>query len=134
MQSSCWLWAGNVLSNGYAKAPETITRRYGIKTMHRFMYMYFSGELESELVIDHICNVSICINPEHLQQITSKENVLRSSISPAAINSKKTHCPRGHPYSHVDPAGSRRCRVCHRDKMRIRQDYKGNKGELLFVS
>ena len=126
MQDDCMLWAGVVLSNGYAKAPDTILRRYRIRTMHRFMYMWSNGPLDADLVIDHICNTKLCINPDHLQQISSQANIRRSAIAPSVINSKKTHCPRGHPYSHIDPSGSRRCRICHRNTMRIRQTFKGN--------
>lgn len=36
-------------------------------------------------------------------------------------HSVKTACPRGHPYSHVDSKGGRRCRICHADQERARR-------------
>ena len=39
-----------------------------------------------------------CVNPLHLEHVTKKENIMRGAW-PCAINAKKTHCPRGHPYS-----------------------------------
>jgi hypothetical protein len=38
-------------------------------------------------------------------------------------HSRKTHCPRGHPYSgknlYIDPKGFRRCRQCKKDARRV---------------
>ena len=48
--------------------------------------------------LDHTCRVRHCVNPHHLQDVTIRENVLRSE-GVAAINAKKTHCPKGHEYS-----------------------------------
>lgn len=36
----------------------------------------------------------------------------------AATNAAKTHCPQGHPYTHTDSAGFRRCRYCHAENVR----------------
>lgn len=39
-----------------------------------------------------------CVNPDHLEAVTPRENVLRS-LSPCAVNARKTHCASGHPLS-----------------------------------
>lgn len=41
------------------------------------------------------------------------------ALPPAgAVNAVKTHCPQGHPYTHTDAAGDRRCRWCCTEKVR----------------
>jgi hypothetical protein len=50
--------------------------RNGIKTRtHVFVYSLVNGEIEKGKVIRHICNNTICINPDHLVQGTHAENV-----------------------------------------------------------
>lgn len=66
-----------------------------------------------------ICSVDGCgINPDHLEPVTHHENMLRGT------QSRKTHCPQGHPYNETNTvfrAGSRRCKKCHRDQERERR-------------
>lgn len=87
------------------------------KLAHRQSYEMFNGELIKGLVIDHICNDKLCVNPSHLQQISYKENTLRGS-SPIAINAVKTHCNKGHELSganlYIKPNGSRNCKMCRK--------------------
>jgi hypothetical protein len=58
------------------------------------------------------------VNPEHLEPVTHRVNMLRASTSISAKAAATTHCPRGHEYSpentYVDPTGGRRCRECSR--------------------
>jgi len=109
--SGCWNWVGYVDQDGYGNF-------YCGKSMgaHRYAYRRFVGPLARILVVDHLCNNKLCVNPEHLKQTTQRENVLRSSGITAA-NAKKTHCPSGHEYTQantifrLDKYG-RRCRIC----------------------
>lgn len=66
--------------------------------------------------IDHLCRVRACCNPEHLEAVDHKTNVLRGE-SFSAVNAAKSHCKRGHDLSVVGyyrPRGTGRlCKMCH---------------------
>lgn len=84
---------------------------------HRLAYERLVGPLTHGLTIDHLCRNRSCFNPQHLEQITSGENVLRGNTT-SGINSRKTHCKKGHPFAgdnlQITTAGRRRCRACEK--------------------
>jgi hypothetical protein len=58
-----------------------------------------------------------------MEIVSRGENTLRGE-SPFAQNKRKTHCPRGHEYSHDNTylyKGTRSCRQCHNELKRERR-------------
>jgi hypothetical protein len=89
---------------------------------HRVVYTFFRGPIPAELTLDHLCGVRRCVRPPHLEAVTLKVNLLRST-NLVAENSRKTRCPAGHPYDEANTCysrGGRYCRACARAKMRRR--------------
>lgn len=115
--SGCWLWEGWTRKDGYGEIRVANELRFA----HRVSYELSHGvTLKREQHIDHLCRVRCCVNPYHLEVVTNKVNVLRG-ISPAARNSRKTHCKRGHPLIgqniyNATNRNERVCKVCHRDR------------------
>ena len=72
--TKCWLWVGATKRDGYSSF------RFEGKTSgaHIYSYRHFKGEIPKGLEIDHLCFVRNCVNPEHLEAVTTSENVLRS--------------------------------------------------------
>lgn len=106
----CWAWLKSVNSHGYAQV-----QIRGIKyEVHGLIYRYFNGEIENGLELDHTCRNRACVNPDHLEPVTRRVNLLRGDTIPAK-NVKKTHCPQGHEYDGIDNRGARFCRVCSRE-------------------
>jgi hypothetical protein len=111
--SGCWLWTAGISPAGYAQF------RYDGKKQnaHRFSYEVFNGPIPEGTHIDHLCRVRHCVNPAHLEAVTCHENIMRGE-GVAAINSKKTHCPKGHELTGANlraKNNERRCLACHRD-------------------
>jgi hypothetical protein len=111
----CWMWTGATNSDGYGILKMKRRTAY----MPRWSYEHHVEPIPEGLEPDHLCRVRACVNPDHLEPVTHKENVLRG-FSPMAINARKTHCIRGHAFDEVNtgkaggPGGGRRCRACTR--------------------
>ncbi len=112
----CWLWLAGCFSDGYG----CFWDGEGNRRAHRVSYELYVGAIPDDLELDHLCRVTICVNPRHLEPVTSKINSLRG-IGFAAVNARKTHCSKGHPYGgdNLGPdTGRRRCRACGREQTR----------------
>lgn len=128
---SCWLWTGVISHYGYGQfAYDGICVR-----AHRFSYELHREKIPKGLVIDHICRVRNCVNPDHLRVVTNKENVLCGEGA-SARNIKATHCIHGHPldeknthiakeYRGWGSGFKRECKTCRR--LRMRKYYKQQK-------
>ena len=106
---SCWLWLGAV-SRGYGVA----NFNGKLRRAHRISWELVNGPIPDGLQIDHLCEVKLCVRPVHMETVTGRVNTLRCERAPAAINLKKTHCPRNHPFDGADSDGHRYCVRCRR--------------------
>lgn len=110
----CWNWKGKT-NRGYGML--WVGKGKSIMP-HIFSYRLHKGEIPKGLQIDHLCRNRKCMNPEHLEAVTLKENVLRGN-GLSAINSRKTHCKYGHIFdvnNTLNYRGQRHCRKCKRDR------------------
>jgi hypothetical protein len=126
-KNDCWNWHA-AKSDGYGLFydGEKVVRA------HRFSYQYFIGIIPDGLVLDHLCRNRLCVNPNHLEPVTVRKNILRGE-GPTAKNAIKTHCPQGHEYNlkntYYDGKG-RMCKACW--KLRSLNKYK-SKHDLLIL-
>jgi hypothetical protein len=119
----CWIWNGTVGKDGYGvfSISRNVTRG-----AHRLSFLIAYGPIHNQLQIDHLCRVRLCVNPNHLEAVTSRVNTLRS-YSVSAKNSQKTHCLKDHEfteentYIRVGEKKGRTCRECHRIRMQKRR-------------
>ena len=71
----CWLWQAMTDRAGYGRF------HLGNLTIpaHRWAYEFCVGSIGVGLNIDHLCRVSACVNPDHLEPVTQRENVRRGA-------------------------------------------------------
>lgn len=91
---------------------------------HRLAYEWAVGPIPPGAQIDHLCREPRCINPDHLEAVTQRENIVRGE-SPSAVNARKTHCLHGHEFTPENTYrrpddGNRQCRACANERNRQR--------------
>jgi len=119
----CWVWRASIHKYGYG-----LTSMAGAtKLAHRVAYEMTKGPIPAGLVLDHLCVNPPCVNPEHLEAVTQRTNVMRGS-GPSAANAAKTECPQGHAYdganTYIDKNSKRSCRRCGQDRAARRRSVK----------
>lgn len=146
--TGCWLWTGATNPKGYGQM-----RVEGEKHMqyaHRVFYERAKGPIPSGMFLDHTCHDPDtcvggpecphrrCVNPDHLEPVTNRENSYRGQTRPGSTHKPGrkpkpllTHCKRGHeftPENTIVPAdGARRCRAC--DNLRQREAWRRKHGK-----
>jgi hypothetical protein len=117
---ACWLWTAHIGKDGYG----TFSIDGHHHRAHRVAWVLLHGPIPDGLQIDHLCRVRHCVNPDHLEPVTQRENILRGEgLSAQAI--RRTHCRQGHEYAGANlinrRGGGRDCRAC--DNARCRRAY-----------
>jgi hypothetical protein len=111
---SCWLWMGARNTCGYGC--------YGRRSRaHRVAYETLIEPIAAGLTVDHLCRVRHCVNPDHLEIVTNRENILRGN-GPTARHARATHCEHGHPFDEANTykwKTLRQCRACGRIRQKI---------------
>jgi hypothetical protein len=112
----CWLFTGWLDPQGYG----TVTWERKGQRAHRVAYQELVGPIPEGLVLDHLCRVRNCVNPDHLEPVTHKVNLYRG-FTEARKHGEKTHCKNGHEYTPENTLQTevqRFCRACARDKQK----------------
>lgn len=103
--NGCWLWTGALNAYGYGWSWDKKQKKS--RLVHRMVWEEMIGPIENTL--DHVkdkCSSRACCNPEHLEDVTQRENKLRSKAN-------RNLCPQGHEYAERRRSdGARVCYTC----------------------
>ncbi len=71
-ENGCFICTSHSLTfGGYVR----IKRNGKVSTLHRYIYKECFGEIPEDIIIRHTCDTPQCINPEHLIEGTTADNV-----------------------------------------------------------
>ena len=70
----CWLWTGSDNGHGYGLMRHATGNYY----VHRLSYELAKGTISDGLEIDHLCRTTRCVNPDHLEPVTTAVNHYRA--------------------------------------------------------
>lgn len=121
--TGCWEWK-KPKPSGYGQFYHKGTMRHS----HIVSYELNTGTVPEGSVIDHLCRVKCCCNPEHLEAVTQKVNVRRGLAGESCKTraSLQTHCKWGHKFTeqntYVSKQGARHCRKCHKKRETLRRE------------
>lgn len=115
--ATCWLWVASKNQYGYGSY-RLNGRGY---LAHRMAYELLRGPIPDGYDLDHLCRIHACVNPDHLEVVTRRENTARGVNH--LLRRTATHCKRGHAFdatnTRLTKGGHRQCRACARERGRI---------------
>lgn len=121
----CWILNGSANSAGYMvlKVRMDDGSRVALQA-HRVSHTGWIGAIPDGLAVDHLCRVRTCVNPAHLEAVTSRVNYLRGA-APSAVAWRTDQCASGRHALAGDNVihqnGARACRACRREWERTRR-------------
>lgn len=71
-ETNCWEWLRARSPGGYALGVGK-----GMNLGHRLYYTFLALGIPGKLELDHLCRTPPCVNPSHLEPVTSAENTRR---------------------------------------------------------
>ena len=111
--NECWPWIGTTDHAGYG-----IFHIEDRKKRATRLSLELDGKPRPSPrhIACHTCDNPQCVNPAHLWWGTHTDNINDAVAKRRHHCAKKTHCPRGHPYSgdnvYYRNGGGRSCKAC----------------------
>lgn len=121
-EESCWRWIGSIGTGGYGQMYRRDTGKP--ERAHRVSHFIAHGVYPpTGAPIHHVCHNRWCVNPAHLQLLTSREHYDAHPVTSKPRHyANRTTCNHGHP---IDGDGAyhysyykRLCKACCRIRQR----------------
>lgn len=73
---SCWNWTAGKHEAGYGVfATNRGEGKWRTVRAHRMSWELLRGPITAGAFLDHICHNRACVNPDHLREVTNKQNI-----------------------------------------------------------
>ena len=83
----CWIWLAYTDYQGYGQFMAVTAAKNPkgnwnvIMAAHRWAYEHWVGPVPDGLELDHLCKVTSCANPYHVEPTTRRENHMRGKAA-----------------------------------------------------
>lgn len=74
----CWFWTGAL--TGPSGKYGAFYNGLKIVRAHRLAYELLGVPISNKMTIDHLCKITVCVNPIHLEQVTRGEICMNKSL------------------------------------------------------
>lgn len=113
-EDECWEWTKGKDKDGYG--------RFGVLRKKRRSHVLslelsLGRHIRAGMVVDHLCKNTSCVNPKHLEEVTSLENLMRGDNA-TGIALRTGRCRNGHDDWGRKKDGKRFCRTCKSEYMK----------------
>jgi len=79
--TGCWNWAGNIHKvTGYGSCRRVSRHGSRCPTPHHYYYEQHREAVPKGLELDHTCKNKSCVNPDHLEVVTTTVNMRRRTF------------------------------------------------------
>ena len=99
-EDGCWLWTGAIRGNGRNEYGAFWAN--GTQRAHIVSYVWTHGEPNADL--HHTCDVSMCVNPDHVTPAAAHQPRHRNVIPGL--------CAQGHEFDGINSRGEKTCSLC----------------------
>ncbi len=87
-KNECLLWQGPTSGDGRGGGYGRMSLNGQTVAVHRVMFTCVFGYIPSKKQIDHKCRNRLCVNPDHLEMVTHKQNQKRRAAAQDAALTK----------------------------------------------
>ena len=88
-ESGCWIWMAGVDKDWYGKFRISKDSRESHIRANRASYLIYKGDIPDGMCVCHTCDVTACVNPDHLFLGTHKDNAVDREIKGRGASGSK---------------------------------------------
>ncbi len=81
----CWIWQGPTSGDGRGGGYPRMSLDGQTVAVHRVTFVCTHGYVPGKKTLDHTCRNRLCVNPDHLEMVTNRENCRRRDAAKAEV-------------------------------------------------